>query len=185
VDRLHRSRVVCDTVLSGSVRVPVQPIRFPSKSLVQRQEGPQLTPPPRPYIPAQLQFRTAIQTKPAGLHLAAPARYIPPPPSGRTIQQQPGSQSVIQREQYCRECRRYVNYSDDHSRNCSHYYLRTFQTAADRNAPVLTRSHSFERLHRSGSVDRVHQHDNEHQATSDRRDIGEWDRHGNYTGRRF
>jgi hypothetical protein len=186
VVRLHRSRVACDTVLLRvDMSMPVQPIGFPSKSLVQRHEGPQLTPSPRPYVPAQLQFRTAIQTKPAGLHLAAPPRYLPPAPSGLAIQQQPGSQSVIQRERYCRECRRYVDYSDDHSRGCSRYYLRTFQTVADRNAPVLTRSHSFERLHRSGSAERVHQHENRHQANSDTHDIGQWDRDGNYTGRRF
>jgi hypothetical protein len=162
----------------------MHPTRFSSKSLVQRHAGPQLTAPP-PYIPTQPHFRAAIQTKPAGLHVAAPPRYIPQPPSGLAIQRQPGSQSVIQREQYCGECRRYVNYSDDHSRNCSRYYIRTFQTGADRHAPVLTRSHSFERLHRSGAVDRVHQHDNWHEATYDRRDIGHWDRYGDYSGRRF
>jgi hypothetical protein len=167
-----------------STSKPIQPIGFPSKSLVQRDQGPQLTAQPRPYVPVPPQFRAAIQPKPAGLHLAAPPRYVPPPPSGRTIQQQPGSQSVIQRRQYCRECDRYVDYSDDHSRNCSRYYLRTFQTEGDRRAPVLTRSHSFDRLHRSGSVDRVHQHDNRHEASLYRHDIGHTDSSGNYTGRR-
>jgi hypothetical protein len=108
------------------------------------------------------------------------------PPStqfGPTIQRQPSSQSVIQRRQWCSECRRDVDYSDDHSTRCSRWYRRTFQTVADRNAPTLTRSHSYERLHSSGSVDRIHQHDNRHQPTSHSRVIGHWDRDGRYTGR--
>ena len=68
---------------------------------------------------------------------------------------------------------------------------RVFETRDDRAAnaglaPNQTRqrSYSVERRYRSGSVDRVHIHDN---ARSGNRQfehvIGHWDRNGNYGGR--
>jgi hypothetical protein len=142
--------------------------------------------------PSSTQFgpslaQAAVQSVSA---LGSPSNLVqchrnPPPPSGPAIQRQPSSQSVIQRRQWCRECQRDVDYSDDHSTRCSRWYRRTFQTVADRNAPTLTRSHSYDRLRSSGSVDRIHQHDNRHQPTSQSHVIGHWDRDGHYTGRPF
>jgi hypothetical protein len=69
---------------------------------------------------------------------------------------------------------------------------RVFETVADRAAnaglpsaaQTRQRSFSLERRYRSGSVDRVHVHDN--LRTGGRQFehvIGHWDREGNYSGR--
>ncbi|SDK97428.1 hypothetical protein [Aliiruegeria lutimaris] len=70
-------------------------------------------------------------------------------------------------------------------------YERVFETRADRAAnagiePGQTRqrSYSIERRYRSGSIDRVHIHDNARSGNRQfRHVIGGWDRDGNQWGR--
>ncbi|NDR56151.1 hypothetical protein [Aliiruegeria sabulilitoris] len=70
-------------------------------------------------------------------------------------------------------------------------YQRTFETVADRAAnagvnPGQTRqrSYSVERRYRSGSIDRVHIHDNARNGNRQfRHVIGHWNRDGDYDGR--
>ncbi|TQV87254.1 hypothetical protein [Aliikangiella coralliicola] len=68
---------------------------------------------------------------------------------------------------------------------------RMYETVADRQAnrglpsgdARRTRSGSLHRTRRSGSVDRIHFHENKHSTGYTERSIGHWDRHGNYSGR--
>jgi len=89
--------------------------------------------------------------------------------------------SVIQRV-HCGHCNRDVRDSDQHDLNCPHYSVRTFQTVEDERRG--TRSHSFDRRHRSGSFDRVHEHENDYPGGRRfEHVIGHTDRNGNYQGR--
>lgn len=66
--------------------------------------------------------------------------------------------------------------------------VRTFETVSDRAANTgqaqRQRSYSIERRYRSGSIDRVHVHDNINSGNRQfEHVIGHTDRGGNYTGR--
>ena len=64
---------------------------------------------------------------------------------------------------------------------------RVYETAGDRNANQgrsagsRTRSYSIHRRERSGSVSRIHGHENDGNIFE--RSIGRWHRDGSYTGR--
>lgn len=55
-----------------------------------------------------------------------------------------------------------------------------YKTVEDRAQHVDTRSYSVHRTQRSGSVDRIHGHENLQNNNGFERKIGHWDRHGNY-----
>lgn len=63
---------------------------------------------------------------------------------------------------------------------------RVYETRGDRAANAgrtsgRTRSYSIHRRARSGSIDRIHGHENDGNIFE--RSIGHWDRNGHYTGR--
>lgn len=64
---------------------------------------------------------------------------------------------------------------------------RVYETAGDRqtnrgrSASTRTRSYSIHQRQRSGSIVRVHGHENDGSILE--RSIGRWDRNGNYSGR--
>jgi len=118
---------------------------------VQRSSAPVITAPRQPTVPtAYGPFKPAhaVQTK-------AAIRPIVPSPS------------VIQRW-WCDYCRKDTQFSYQHFPDCRHYYLREYETAADRDANYYdrprgaprTRSASFDRQYSTGEDQRRHAHDN-------------------------